>query len=54
MENNSNLVSIGKLKRVIKEKGLMKFVKDVGYSNAKGKKYYVITIDNKKVNFGNI
>ena len=51
---NSNLVSIDKLKKVIKEKGLMKYVKDLGYSKAKGKKYYIKTIDDKTVNFGSL
>ena len=49
-----NLVSLEKLKRVARSKGLMKYIKEIGYSKAKGKKYYVITIDNKKVNFGDI
>ena len=51
---NSNLVSIDKLKRIARQKGLMKYIKEIGYSKAKDKKYYVITIDNKKVNFGYI
>ena len=48
----SNLPSIETLKRVARQKGLMKYIKEIGYSKAKGKKYYVITIDNKKVNWG--
>ena len=51
---NNNLVSIEKLKRVTKQKGLMKYIKEIGYSRVKGKKYYVITIDNKRVNWGDI
>ena len=51
---NNNLVSIDKLKRIAKQKGLMKYIKEIGYSKAKNKKYYVITIDNKRVNFGYI
>ena len=51
---NNNLVSIQKIKKIVKQKGLMKFIKDVNYSNVQNKKYYVITIDNKKVNFGDI
>ena len=53
MENN-NLISIDKLKNIIKQKNLNKYINDVGYSKVKNKKYYVITIDNKKVNFGYI
>ena len=49
---NNHLVSLEKLKRVAKDKGLLKYIKEIGYSKATGKKYYVITIDNKKVNFG--
>ena len=49
---NNHLVSLEKLKKVAKEKGLLKYIKEIGYSNAKNKKYFVITIDNKKVNFG--
>jgi len=48
----SNLVSLDKLKKIAAQKGLMKYIKEIGYSKAKGKKYYVITIDNKKVNWG--
>lgn len=54
MDNNNNLVSIEKLKNVIKQKNLMKYINDVGYSKVKNKKYFVKTIDNKKVNFGDI
>ncbi len=50
----SNLVSLNKLKSVAKIKGLDKYYKEIGYSTAKGKKYYVKTIDGKKVNFGSI
>ena len=49
---NSNLVSIEKLKQLAKQKGLMKYIKEIGYSKVKDKKYYVITIDGKKVNWG--
>ncbi len=51
---NNNLVPIDKLKRIITQKGLKKYINDVGYSNAKNKKYYVKTIDGRKVNFGYI
>jgi len=51
---NSNLVSISKLKKIAIQKGISKYIKEIGYSKVKDKKYYVITIDNKKVNFGYI
>ena len=50
----SYLVSLDKLKRIAREKGLMKYIKEIGYSKAKNKKYYVITKDDKRVNFGYI
>lgn len=49
---NNHLVSLDKLKRVAKQKGLSKYIKEIGYSKVKNKKYYVITIDNKKISFG--
>ena len=49
---NNHLVSLDKLKRIAKNKGLNKYIKEIGYSKVKNKKYFVITIDNKKVNFG--
>ena len=49
---NNHLVSLDKLKKVAKNKGLLKYIKEIGYSKVKNKKYFVITIDNKKVNFG--
>ena len=52
MENN--LVSLDRLKKLIKEKGLNKYIKEIGYSKAKNKKYCIITIDNKRGNFGDI
>lgn len=51
---NSNLVPLDKLKKIVKAKGLDKYIKDIGYSKVKDKKYYVITKDDKKVNFGYI
>ena len=51
---NNHLVSIDKLKRVARQKNLMKYIKEIGYSKAKNKKYYVKTIDGRKVNFGDI
>ena len=49
---NNNLTSIDTLKRIAKNKGLNKYYKEIGFSKVKNKKYYVFTIDNKKVNFG--
>ena len=49
---NNNLTSIDTLKRIARNKGLNKYYKEIGFSKVKNKKYYVITIDNKKVNFG--
>ena len=46
---NSNLVSIDKLKRIARQKGLMKYIKEIGYSVAKNKKYFIKTIDDKFV-----
>jgi hypothetical protein len=54
MENNKNLVNLELLKNIVKKKGLNKYIKDINYSKVKNKKYYVITIDNKKVNFGSL
>lgn len=51
---NNNLVSLNKLMEIAKEKGIDKYIKKIGFSNRKYKKYYVITIDNKKVDFGDI
>ena len=51
---NSNLVSLDKLKRVAREKGLMKYIKEIGYSKVKDKKYFIITIEGIKVNFGSL
>ena len=49
---NNHLVSLNKLKKVAKDKGLLKYVKEIGYSKVKNKKCFVITIDNKKFNWG--
>ena len=34
---NSNLVSLDKLKRIATQKGLMKYIKEIGYSKVKNK-----------------
>ncbi len=49
---NNNLVPISTLKRIARAKHINKYIKEIGYSKVKDKKYYVITIDNKRVNFG--
>ena len=51
---NNNLVSIEKLKKIAKQKGLMKYIKEISYSSLKNKKYFIKTIDDKKVNFGDV
>ena len=51
---NKNLVSINKLKNIARQKNINKYIKEIGYSKAKDKKYYIITSDNKKVNFGSL
>lgn len=50
--DNNNLVSLEKLRNVAREKGINKYIKEIGYSSIKNKKYYIKTIDNKKVDFG--
>lgn len=40
MENN--LVSLDKLKRVARQNGISKYIKEIGYSKVKDKKYYLI------------
>ena len=44
------LTSIKKLKEIANKKGLK--YKDLGFSNRKGKKYYVINENDKKIHFG--
>lgn len=51
----NNLVSLDELYKVIKKKGLDKYITSYGYSNRKGKKYYVILRDGlKPIHFGAI
>ena len=50
----TNLISLDKLKKIAISKGLNKYIKEIRYSTVKNKKYCIITIDNKKVNFGDI
>ena len=49
---NKNLVNLNIIKNIIKNKGLDEYVKQVGYSQNKNKKYYVILKNNKIVHFG--
>lgn len=49
---NNNLVDLKIIKNIIKNKGLDEYIKQVGYSNNKDKKYYVILKNNKIVHFG--
>ena len=51
---NKNLVSLNKLKRIAKEKGLDKYIKEYDYANDGKHKYQIININNKKIKFGNI
>jgi len=50
---NKNLVNLNIIKNVIYNKGLDEYIKQVGYSNNKNKKYYVILKNGKIVHFGN-
>jgi len=54
MNKNKNLVSLDKLKQIAIDKGINKYILEIGYSHKNYKKYYVITIDNKRVDFGDI
>ena len=51
---NKTIISIDKLKKIAIQKGLNKYIKEIRYSTVKNKKYCIITIDNKRVNFGDI
>ena len=51
---NKTIISIDKLKKIAIQKGLNKYIKEIRYSTVKNKKYCIITIDNKKVNFGSL
>ncbi len=54
MNKNKNLVSLDILKQIAIDKGIDKYILEIGYSNKKYKKYYVITINNKRIDFGDI
>ena len=54
MDNNKNLISLKHLKTIAINKGIDKNIKEYGYSKQKTKKYYIINISDKKINFGNI
>ena len=47
-----NLISLNKLYDIIKSKNLDKYILNLGYSNRKNKKYFVKTIDNNIIHFG--
>ena len=50
---NKNLITLDELYKIIKNKGLDKYIISYGYSKRKGKKYYVILRDGlKPVHFG--
>ena len=51
---NKNLVELNIIKNIIKNKGLDKYIKQIGYSNIKDKKYYVILKNEKIIHYGNI
>lgn len=51
---NKNLVKLNIIKNIIINKGLDKYIKQVGYSNNKDKKYYVILKNGKIIHYGNI
>jgi hypothetical protein len=51
---NKNLVTLEELGKIIKLRGLNKYITYFGYSKRKDKKYFVKTIDNKIVHFGAI
>lgn len=52
--NYNNLVSLTKLKQVIKDKGLDKNIKKVEYSKDGKHKYIITNINDKKIKFGSI
>jgi len=49
---NKNLISLRHLKNIAINKNIDKYIKEYGYSSVKNKKYYIINISNKKINFG--
>lgn len=51
---NKNLVDLDILKNIAKNKGINKYIKEIGYSKRKDKKYFIKNIDNKIVHFGAI
>lgn len=51
---NKNLVELNIIKNIIINKGLDKHIKQIGYSNIKDKKYYVILKNEKIIHYGNI
>ena len=51
---NKNLISLKHLKTIAINKNIDKYILEYGYSKVKDKKYYIINISHKKINFGNI
>lgn len=51
---NKNLVELNIIKNIIQNKGLDKYIKQLGYSNNKDKKYYIILKNGKIIHYGNI
>jgi len=49
---NKNLLSLRHLKNIAINKNIDKYIIEYGYSSVKNKKYYIINISNKKINFG--
>ena len=49
---NKNLISLRHLKNIAINKNIDKYIIEYGYSSVKNKKYYIINISNKKINFG--
>lgn len=49
---NKNLVDLNIIKNIIYNKNLDQYIKQVGYSSNKNKKYYVILKNNKIISFG--
>ena len=49
-----NLVPLNELVKVAKNKKIDKYIKKIGYSKQRNKKYFVINNNNKKIDFGDI
>jgi hypothetical protein len=51
---NNNLVSLDILYKIIKMKGLNKYINSYGYSKKKDKKYYIILKNGNVIHFGSL